>query len=500
MDKKLIILIGVVVVVIGGIVVITQSGLISMSNAWLDGESEAATRGDLIIPVTATGTVQAARLTQIKSKASGEVVEIPVVEGQMVKAGDILVRLDPVDEKRNVEARQANLDRAQSVLEKARITLEDREKDLPLMTASAQARFDEAAARLEEAEYLYERTKGFMKNEVANKTELIRSKTNYLSAKAAKELTVVDLERAKKNESILLRSAKEDVAQADAAHRESLKAMDEAKLRLEETTVQAHSDGMVYSIATRNGEMIQSGTQSLTGGTTLMFLADVSSMFVMAQIDEADIGAIRKIAPDYARPGQTQKLNESAYIEKAQTILDTADREEATEPEAETAAREKALEDSLTNEGIDIKGRPVDVTVEAYHTQTYRGVIERILPEPIRTNNAIAFMVRIRLIGDDVQKLLGLQADLSFKTKTQKDVVLVKNEALMSEGHDCFVFIPHRNNPRGRMGEKRVPVKIGDTDGTFTEIISGIDSGQEVWVKRPKLTEKEQKESEKASM
>lgn len=498
MDKKLIILIGVVVVVIGGIVVITQSGLISMSNAWLDGESEPAVRGDLVIPVTATGTVQAARLTQIKSKASGEVVEIPVVEGQMVKAGDILVRLDPVDEKRNVEARQANLDRAKSVLEKTRITLEDREKDLPLMTTSARARFDEAVARLEEAEYLYKRTQGFMKNEVANQTELIRSKTNYLSAKAAKELAVVDLERAKKNESILLRSAKEDVAQADAAHRESLKAMDEARQRLEETTVQAPSDGMVYSIATRNGEMIQSGTQSLTGGTTLMFLADVSSMFVMAQIDEADIGAIRKIAPDYARPGQTKKLNESAYIEKAQTILDTADREEATE--SEEKANEQALVESLANEGIEIKGRPVDVTVEAYHTQTYRGVIERILPEPIRTNNAIAFMVRIRLIGDDVQKLLGLQADLSFKTKTQKDVVLVKNEALMSEGHDCFVFIPHRSNPRARMGEKRIPVKIGDTDGTFTEIISGIDAGQEVWVKRPKLTEKEQKESEKASM
>ncbi|MFQ5411279.1 MAG: HlyD family secretion protein, partial [Phycisphaerae bacterium] len=400
MDKKLIILIAVVVVVIGGIVVLTQSGLISMSNAWLDGESEAAIRGDLVIPVTATGTVQAARLTQIKSKASGQVEEIPVVEGQMVQAGDILVRLDPVDEKRNVEARQANLDRAKSVLEKARITLEDRKIDLPLLTDSAQSRYDDAVGRFEEAEYIYQRTQGLMENNAANKTELIHTKTSFQTAKSAKELARVELERAKKNESIQLRSAKEDVAQADAAHREAVKQLDEAKQRLKETTVRAPSDGMVYSIATRKGEMIQSGTSTFTGGTALMFLADVSSMFVIAQIDEADIGAIRKIAPDYARPGQTQKLDESVYVENAQSILDAADREEAAESDEEAAAREKALEETLANEGFEIKGRPVEVTVEAYRAETYRGVIERILPEPIRTNNAIAFMVRIRLIGD----------------------------------------------------------------------------------------------------
>ena len=69
-------------------------------------------------------------------------------------------------------------------------------------------------------------------------------------------------------------------------------------------------------------------------------------------------------------------------------------------------------------------------------------------------------------------------------------------DALFSEGRDVFVYVPHRKKETDPWGEEKKPVKIGKTDGTFTQIISGIEAGQEVWVKRPKLTEKEQKESE----
>ena len=140
---------------------------------------------------------------------------------------------------------------------------------------------------------------------------------------------------------------------------------------------------MVYSILIREGEMIQSGTQTFTGGTLLMTLADVSAVFVLAQVDEADIGAIRKIAPDYARPGTTRKLNSDEYVTLA--------------------------EDSVKN----LKGKAVEATVDAYRAETYKGVIERILPEPQKVNNALVFNVLVRLTGDDLKKLIGLQADLT---------------------------------------------------------------------------------------
>jgi multidrug efflux pump subunit AcrA (membrane-fusion protein) len=98
------------------------------------------------------------------------------------------------------------------------------------------------------------------------------------------------------------------------------------------------------------------------------------------------------------------------------------------------------------------------------------------------------------LVGEDLEKLMGLQADLSFTSEKQEEVVLVKNEALNSEGRKCFVYKPVPGKPRD---EEKVPVEIGKTDGTFTHIISGVEAGEAVFIKRPHKTEKEKKDSEK---
>lgn len=461
MNRKLIIGGGVVVLVFLGFYALSRA---SISNAWLDGEKDQAKLGNLIIPVTATGTVQANRFVTIKSKASGQVSKIHVVEGQKVVAGEILVELDPVDEKRRLESSQADLDRAKSVYEKTKIALENQQLDLPLQTAQAESRLLDATARLEDAEFKWNKMRQYLESDVAGDVEGVSTKATYLAAKAAKNLAEADLERAKNNERIVLHSAEQDVIQAEASATSAQKLLDEAKLRLEETTVRARNDGMVYNIVVQQGEMIQSGTSGFTGGTPIMTLADVSSVYVMAQVDEADIGAIRKIAPDYARPGTSTMLSDEEYARRAEERL-------------------KELED---------KG--VEVTVEAYRSETFQGVIERILPEPQRVNNALAFNVRVRLVGDDLKKLIGLQADLSFTTEKLEDVVLVKNDALFSEGRDCFVYIPIKKSS-GRWGEEKRPVKIGVTDGTYTEIVSGLKPDDEIWVKRPKETDREKRES-----
>lgn len=460
--------------IIGGVVgLLFVVGFIAISkarisNPWLEGERETAKLGNLVIPVTATGTVQANRFITIKSKASGQVDKLHVVEGQMVSVGAILVELDPIDEKRRLEASQANLDRAKSAYEKTLIALDNQKRDLPLQTKLAEARLRDAEARLKEAEFRWEKMKGYIEGNVASDMESVTAEAAFLVAKASRDLAAVDLDRAKNNEEILLKSAEQDVAQAEATFVTTQKELDEAKLRLEETTIRARSEGMVYSIVVQQGEMIQSGQSGFTGGTPLMTLADTKSVYVTAQVDEADIGSIRRIAPEYARPGLATKRTDAEYATLAQERL-----AEAT-------------------------GQAVDVTVEAYRAQTYQGVIERILPEPQRINNALAFNVRVRLVGEDLQKLIGLQADLTFTSEKLDDVVLVKNEALFSEGRDCFVYVPVKKSS-GRWGEEKISVKIGATDGTFTEIVSGLKAGDDVWVKRPRETEREKQESERAS-
>ena len=463
MRKKLII-VGIVAVVLVVAILVLSLADIGMANVWLDGQTEDTKLGDLVIPVTATGLVEPAKIIQIKSKASGRVLKTNVVEGQMVKADELLLELDPVDETRNVDARQADLDRGRSALEKAKIALKNAVQDLPLQTQSAKARLDDAAARYDDAAFRWQKMQGYVEGKVAGDVEAVTTKAAFLTAKAARDLAEVDLQRSRNNEEILLKSAQEDVKQAEAALTATEKAKAEADLRFKETKVIAPSDGMVYSILIQEGEMIQSGTMSFTGGSVLMILADTSAMFVMAQVDEADIGSIRKIAPEYARPGLTQKLSEAEYQQKADEIAE------------------------------QFRDRLVDVTVDAYRRENYRSVIERILPEPLRVSGALAFKVRLRLVGEDLQKLMGLQADLSFTTQKESGLVLIKNEALRSEGRNCFVYVPV---PGQRREEKKVPVEIGSTDGTFTEIKSGLKPGDPVYTKRPQKTERE-KEQEKA--
>lgn len=540
--KKFIIFGGLGLVVVTGVVLLSIFGLPTIGLNFLDGERGKVVRGDMTVPITAVGTVEARKLIEIKSKASGQLIRINTVEGAMVKEGEVLAELDPVDEQRNVESRQAALSRATSLLEKARITLNDLKVQLPLATKTAEQRVADAAANVDVTEFQYHKIEKLYDNgkgKSASEQEFISTRSAYNRAVAAKEMAEIDLKVAKQNERVRIEQAKQDVVQAQANVSEAQTALADAKQRLSETTIIAPSNAMVYSILRKEGEMIQSGTMTLGGGTPIMYLADTSSMFVMAQVDEADIGAIRDIAPEYATPGKTQRLSEEEYREKGEHIIKLYEESEANgdkdkaksengdddaeghaddtsaesrKPDADSnghspieaddppgtsevvyshAGNENTDDDAPKEVRQELEGRPVKVTVEAYRNEEFEGVIERILPDPIQSGGSVSFRVRIRLFGNDVEKLMGLQADLAFETKTQDDVLLVPNEALRSEGTECYVWVPHREPGADRDGSKKVWVKIGETDGVDTVIVSGLKENDAIWLKTPIFTQAE---------
>lgn len=516
---KKVVIIGILLVVGTGVALLAIFGLPRLGLNFLDGERGKVTRGDMKVPITAVGTIESRKLIEIKSKASGQLIRIHTVEGAMVQEGDVLAELDPIDEKRNVESREAAVSRATSLLAKSQITLEDLKVQLPLRTLDAEQRVADAAANVASAEYQFKKVEKLFNDTTrrsASEQEFITTRSAYQRAVAAKKIAEIALDVAKQNQTVLINSAEQDVIQARANVREAQAALDDAKQRLSETTIFAPSNAMVYSILRKEGEMIQSGTMTLGGGTPIMYLADISSMFVMAQVDEADIGAIRDIAPEYARPGKTQQLSEDEYRRRAERIIQKFDEAEAAAEKKALAANKngdknetpeadrKTYDHSKDDENAtapaalraELEGRPVKVTVEAYRNEEFKGVIERILPDPIQSGGSVAFRVRIRLFGEDVQKLMGLQADLSFETKSQDDVLLVPNEALRSEGTECYVWIPERKPGEKRDGTKKIWVTIGETDGVNTVIIDGLEEDDDVWIKTPILTQAERKDEE----
>lgn len=458
-----------------------------LANPWLDGKMEKVVRGDLVIPVSASGSIQANKQVEIKSKASGEVAKIHVVAGQMVKAGDILLELDPIDETRNVDRAQAETDRANAAHEQAVIRLDEARRNRPLDVEVAEALRDQAAVQVEQAQIEHDKLAGV---QAKTEIEVRRVTANLNNAKANLKRAEAELGRARNNETIMVRSAEEDVAAAHAVLDSAQKALDEAKQRLIETKLYSPIDGLVYSIRVHEGEIVQGGKSTLMSGTPLMYLADVSRIYIIAQVDGSDIGAVRKISPEFARPGQTREVSYEELISAAPLPPASPPRAGGTngdEPPAASDEIDQPRVDSLVHQRVRI----------SVGADAYEGIIERILPEPRTVSNVITFDVRILLVGDDLYHLLGLDGDVQFTADRVNGVLKVKNEALVSEGKDVFVYVPWRENESATWDEKKVPVTIGMTDGNDTHIVTGLKEGDDIWVKRPQKTDREKEKSRK---
>lgn len=458
-----------------------------LANPWLDGKMEKVARGDLVIPVSASGSIQANKQVEIKSKASGEVAHIHVVAGQMVKAGDILLELDPIDETRNVDRAQAELDRANAAHEQTVIRLDEARRNRPLDVEVAEALRDQAAVQVEQAQIEYDKLAGV---QAKTEIEVRRIAANLNNAKANLKRAEAELGRARNNETIMVRSAEEDVAAAHAVLDSAKKALDEAKQRLIETKIYSPIDGLVYSIRVHEGEIVQGGKSTLMSGTPLMYLADISRIYIIAQVDGSDIGAVRKIAPEFARPGQTREVPYEELIASAPLPPASQPLEDGTnggDPPAEYDEIDTQKVSDLVHQRVRISVGP----------DLYEGIIERILPEPRTVSNVITFDVRILMIGDNLHHLLGLDGDVQFTADRVTGVLKVKNESLVSEGKDVFVYVPWRESDSSPWDEKKVPVTIGMTDGNDTHIVTGLKEGDDIWVKRPQKTDREKEKSRK---
>ncbi len=192
---------------------------------------------DITEMVAATGKIQPEVEVKLSSEVSGEIIELPVKEGQQVKKGDLLVRINP-------DIIQSGFNRSQAALENVRAGLR------------------QAEASLKEASYNYERNKGLFDKGVISKAEWDRSVAAYEVAVAAKE------------------SAYYSVKSAQAS-------VNEAKDNLNRTVIYAPMSGTISKLSVELGERVV-GTQQMAG-TEIMRVADLSNMEVEVDVNENDI-------------------------------------------------------------------------------------------------------------------------------------------------------------------------------------------------------------------
>ena len=226
--KNFIIVILAVTTLLGGYFAATTLRL-PMEN--LAGKTEKTVRGDLTLPINATGEVRPALRVEIKSEASGEVVEIAKRPGERVQAGDLLIRLQPDDEQRSVNRATQELQIAEARWETSRINLElARGADLN----AAQAQVEQLEPAVELARFRKKKLDALPDSQ-KNDEEVVQRETDLARQIAQLDAARAGLEKAK----LAVPRAQQDLKQAEAAYETGKSNLGDAQKRLAKTTIEA---------------------------------------------------------------------------------------------------------------------------------------------------------------------------------------------------------------------------------------------------------------------
>lgn len=456
MKKWLILAAAVVVIIIGWYIARRQS----FTPPWAMPKYGEVTRGDIRVPITASGLIHAQQVVEVKPKASGEILEVTVAEGSFVRKGDALVVLDPDDEQRTLDRAQAEYDRAEAVLAQARVAVERATTNID----AARAQAEEIAAQAEITAYEWEKVSRSLHQDgtspLYSDQQIHDARSRDRMARAQLQSAQIAIETAK----LALQDAQAAARSQEAIVRSARKTLEDAQERLRETTIVAPCEAIVTQVYVKPGMLVQSGTQSLTGGTPLMLLGDVSKKKVIARLDEADYGRVLDISPVDALP-------------------DMPGLRAAAEQDAEQLAQRSGL---------------VKLTVDAFPEDEFEGRIERVEPQGrLNTGSSIIqFDVHVEITDAKRHLLpLGAQAQVEFTVESAVAALRVPAEAVKTHEEQRGVWVKTDTpaDPDDKFGKRFVQCRFGISDGEYTQVIAvlggnELKEGDEIYTKLPQTT------------
>ncbi|KKW40048.1 MAG: Efflux transporter, RND family, MFP subunit [Candidatus Peribacteria bacterium GW2011_GWC2_54_8] len=117
------------------------------------------------------------------------------------------------------------------------------------------------------------------------------------------------------------------------------------------------------------------------------------------------------------------------------------------------------------------EGQKASIVFDALPEETFEGVIDFIDTTPIQSSGVVSYEVEIALQPTGHTILSGMTAKVEIEIDARENVVAVPNLALRAIGNSSFVV--------GENGE-RFPVETGLSDGTYTEVLSGLQEGAKI--------------------
>ena len=290
--------------------------------------------------VTASGDIRPVHLYNLTAEVPGRVEQIFVSEGDPVKKGQPLVRVDPTQSSFAVNAGEASVRVAQADAINQQVAVQQAQNNINQTKAtliSAEADLDRVQSDLILAESEYKRMQQLVESGVATKSQFDTAKSRFEQAKA-----VVASQQARINQlKVLVRDAELGVERSKAAFNSSEARVKQGQAelsrqsdQLKKSTRYSPIDGVVSSLPVKVGEYALASFST----TPLMTVADMSQINTEVKVDETDIADVQvgqkaKIKVDalgdFEIDGEVIEKGASAITRSGQTIAQSANTQEA---------------------------------------------------------------------------------------------------------------------------------------------------------------------------
>lgn len=420
-----------------------------------------ATRGNLIISVSASGTVEPESLVDVRSRATGQVRAVLIEEGDRVQRGQVLVEIDDLDAAAALENAQAALTAARARLAQAEAALAVQRSANATGLKQAEANVAAARARLNQllfprAEEIEQAEEGVRQAEAAaalakqnlarqeqlfadgfiprsvldqarNQDEVAQSQLRAARARlsmlraggstqeieiARAQLRQAEAQLAEARNGVLQERLREQEVAATRAQLQSASAaVRQAQDRVAETRITAPITGVVVKRSVAIGQSVIGGA---TGGTPVLTLAVTTPVLAKVFVDEVDIARLTSVAD-------------------------------------------------------------VEITTEALPGVTLHAKIVRFAPQPVVQQNVTQYPVTLEIDDPQHQLKLGMTVDAEFVLARRLNIVLVPQEAVRgNESKAVFIVQGTALTPR--------VVETGLSDGRFAEIVRGVQEGETVYL------------------
>jgi HlyD family secretion protein len=404
-------------------------------------QTEKVTRRNLIELVVANGKIQPVTQVVISPEVAGEIIALPVKEGDRVKKGDLLLQIKPDNYEASRNSAEANY-------------------------KSAQASIELAQAELEKAETEYKRNRDLFQNKLVSDSVYLEFKTAYEVAKLHHQNAVHQADQAKFG-------------------------LDKAKDDLSKTTIVSPIDGTVARLQSQLGERVL-GT-SFNKGTEIMTIADLNEMEARVDIGEMDVvliapGQKARLEVDSFKDRKfTGTVTQIANSSKAASAMSSSQSQDATKFEVRIRVNEtEAFRPGMSiNTEIETRYRTNVLTVPLASVTTRppkppekkdspagkkakSGATNTVAPTPGAGTN--------KALSATATNAVGTNATLSATTTNAAGTNAATSDKKSKEGPKTVEVVFITNSDHAKM----VPVKIGICDNDYWEITEGLTEGQEV--------------------